>query len=1193
MRTSWPFGLGRAKRALLLHSRRRRRWHSRWLVAAALVFLFFVPAAALAGEPGAVGDLYVSEASGDRVLQFDGPTGALAGTFASGGGLDMPTGLAFGPNGNLFVVSNGTKEVIEYDGATGALIGTFASWDGLDFPMGLAFSRGGNLFVSSMNSDELVQFDGATGDFVQVISDGGLSGPRGLTIDPNGSLFVANHNGDEVLEYDGATGAFIGPFTYDAWLANPTDVTFGPNGSLFVSATDTGEVIEYDGTTGERLGTFAVTGPGGWIAGPYGVTFGPDGSLYVNTGWDEYSGILQFYGGTGTLVRTFAVDPPGRSAFSTFKRLAGPYPAPQLTDLTPASGEGCFPVEGLTISGTGLAWGAQLALTQTGEADLPGAIVGVRSDAQLTANFDLSEAAAGWCDLVLSYPDGQSATLVDAFEVLPCPPPVVTDFQPASADNCGMLAGAMITGEGFMPGTTVTLTQAGVPYVIVGTSVDVQSATTIVADFDLTGVALGFWDAVVTRPDGQTVTLVGALEVTCCPPGVAWILPSVACAGSEGSLHRIYGTGFVYPVTVKLSRAGEPDIEGTLVHPDCPCTVFIHALFNLTDAVAGTTWDVVITNPDGQSSTLTGALALNECGVGGDLYVPDERDADGFVVEFDAGTGQMVGNFVGGGRDFLGAWRLWGMAWGGPNGNLFVMARDLVAESTGAVFEFDRDTGAYLRRVWAYDPEALAFEPGLNGRLFIASESGTNVLVFDPGSDQPPEVFVSPGSGGLARPWDLTFGPNGNLFVISDNIYEPGAVAGVIEYDGQTGDFVRVFVDGSATEWGEPMTLVFHPTTGNLLVADIISYSVGVFRQYDGITGQALEPFVAPGSGGLGGWLRGLAFGPNGNLFVSDMGGNACVREYDRGTGEYVRTIGGSGELEEPHDLAFKPDLGPFPAPVLYSIYPLDPPADNCGWLTAQIDGADLVPGARVRLVMFGEPDVEGQLNGFDGDTGFEARFYLGGVAAGAWDLVLTYPDGQTATLPAGLYVGPCPGPTLDAVSVTQAENCGPIYGAVITGERLVEGTMLKLVKPGEPDVEGYVLPATPPAHCCGFASTTEVTVDLPVSGAALGLWDLTVTNPWGQSATLPAAVTISRCTLDYTLYDLYGRREGASGLAFDVNNAGMIITCVGDGARVVVWSNGVLTSIDPPEGYLSSRGVAISDDGALFGLLHWETGPM
>ncbi|MCA9241191.1 MAG: hypothetical protein KDA37_13370 [Planctomycetales bacterium] len=57
--------------------------------------------------------------------RFDGVTGNLIDNFASGGGIDEPNGIAFGPDGSLYVSSRATNDVKQFDGISGAFIGTF------------------------------------------------------------------------------------------------------------------------------------------------------------------------------------------------------------------------------------------------------------------------------------------------------------------------------------------------------------------------------------------------------------------------------------------------------------------------------------------------------------------------------------------------------------------------------------------------------------------------------------------------------------------------------------------------------------------------------------------------------------------------------------------------------------------------------------------------------------------------------------------------------------------------------------------------------------------------------------------------------------------------------------------------------------------------------------------------------------
>ncbi len=104
------------------------------LVAASLLALGAWPAPAWA-------QLFVSSSFTDQVLRYDGTTGAFIDIFASGGGLDGPRSLVFGPDGSLYVASFLTNQVLRYDGTTGAFIDAFVTTasGGLSGPHGLVF----------------------------------------------------------------------------------------------------------------------------------------------------------------------------------------------------------------------------------------------------------------------------------------------------------------------------------------------------------------------------------------------------------------------------------------------------------------------------------------------------------------------------------------------------------------------------------------------------------------------------------------------------------------------------------------------------------------------------------------------------------------------------------------------------------------------------------------------------------------------------------------------------------------------------------------------------------------------------------------------------------------------------------------------------------------------------------------------
>ena len=227
--------------------------------------------------------------------------------------------------------------------------------------------------------------------------------------------------------------------------------------------------------------------------------------------------------------------------------------------------------------------------------------------------------------------------------------------------------------------------------------------------------------------------------------------------------------------------------------------------------------------------------------------------------------------------------------------------------------------------------QCLAGPIGVVGDIYIANQHGFTITEHrpDPGNYYGFLIgdFTNDSPTGAV---DLTFGPNGDLFVA---YYDPDQV---IQYDGNTGGFIRTLTNFGLAD---PAGLRFLPN-GHLLVAN----SNGFITEYDGDTGEylgvwAVVPDIAYlplniredghvfvsqdtknrviefdadgtnlGTFASGGGLTDIGqniFGPNGNLFVAGASGENIV-EFDGKTGEFVRSINLNGF--DPSGIAFSDD---------------------------------------------------------------------------------------------------------------------------------------------------------------------------------------------------------------------------------------------------------------------------------------------
>ncbi|MDA4123017.1 MAG: NHL repeat-containing protein [Thaumarchaeota archaeon] len=306
------------------------------------------PTSTAIGNPTAVafdskGDLWVVDASNDRVLEYAPPfssgEGASlvigqtsltgSGDSSPAGGLFGPTGIAFDGSGNLWVVDSGNNRVLEFkspfsDGEKASLVlgqPTFGGYvgttsaGGMNSPAYLAFDPSGNLWVTDQGNNRVLEFTApfSTGQKASVVigqanftafapastvTAKSLFEPLGIGFDSGGDLWVVDSADHRVLEYyppfstDEAASVVIGQpsLTGGSTGLNAYAIAFDSSGNLWISdgisgvgeslaPLSSGETVSQ--VIGPKTGTGNATTPGSGLRDPQGIAFDSANNLWV------------------------------------------------------------------------------------------------------------------------------------------------------------------------------------------------------------------------------------------------------------------------------------------------------------------------------------------------------------------------------------------------------------------------------------------------------------------------------------------------------------------------------------------------------------------------------------------------------------------------------------------------------------------------------------------------------------------------------------------------------------------------------------------------------------------------------------------------------------------------------------------------------------------------------------------------
>jgi hypothetical protein len=197
----------------------------------------------------------------------------------------------------------------------------------------------------------------------------------------------------------------------------------------------------------------------------------------------------------------------------------------------------------------------------------------------------------GVVNVLLANPDGQSSTLANGF-TYQGPPPTLNSISPTNGVTTGGTP-VTITGSGFINGN-ITVDFGG----IAATSVQFVDSNTVTAvtPADTAGVL----DVLLVNADGQTATLAGGFTYLAAapPPVLTSISPSNGVT-TGGTSVTLTGSNFINGnITVDFGGIAATSVQ----------FVDSNTVTAVTPADTAGAVNVILVNPDGQSSTLAGGF---------------------------------------------------------------------------------------------------------------------------------------------------------------------------------------------------------------------------------------------------------------------------------------------------------------------------------------------------------------------------------------------------------------------------------------------------------------------------------------------------------------------------------------------------------------------------------------------------------
>ncbi len=295
----------------------------------------------------------------------------------------------------------------------------------------------------------------------------------------------------------------------------------------------------------------------------------------------------------GTIKVAVGTAPPGGglSAEATF---TVKNPAPQLTQISPASVGVGAPATGLTVMGGDFVTGATISFDGNALATTYASITSLST----TIPAPLLTGSGNHVVLVSNPAPGGGPSTTIAF-VVTNPTVTVSSVTPSSVVVGAPAQALALVGAGFIAASAVSLNGTTVP----STFVDAAHLTANVPASSFATV--GSFPVVVTNPEpGGGVSTPVTFQVLNEAPTIASLSPSGAATGSGATQITITGSGF--------GVASEVTLNGTATSTTFVDTSHVQATLSAGQLAAAGSVAVAVTNPapgGGTSGTLTFAIS--------------------------------------------------------------------------------------------------------------------------------------------------------------------------------------------------------------------------------------------------------------------------------------------------------------------------------------------------------------------------------------------------------------------------------------------------------------------------------------------------------------------------------------------------------------------------------------------------------